>query len=189
MALQSSSYGTGDHFAQVEPASCVGVVFTGEHSVYTASEMEQIKTQTFGNLYGGSAGEPHLLQQTAAVFPSAGPAQDFFKTTQTQWESCATDEVSASLGYENAAGYKLGNVQRDGDVISVAMATNGGENGPDACQQALGVRENVVVETRSCAVPNILSTYDPSAGWPKDPDWASPYAERIARAMLENVNL
>ena len=148
------------------------VVFTGEHSVYTASEMEQIKTQTFGHPYGSTSGTPHLVQQTAAVFPSAGLAQTFFKTTQTQWESCTAGEVDASLGYENAAGYRLGNVRRDSDVISVAMATNGGENGPDACQQALGVGENVVVETRSCAVPNIVSTYDPTAGWPKDPAWA-----------------
>jgi hypothetical protein len=69
------------------------------------------------------------------------------------------------------------------------MATNGGENGPDACQQALGVRENVIVEARSCAVSNTVSTHDPSAGWPRHPGWASPYAERIAKAMLENVNL
>jgi hypothetical protein len=82
----------------------------------------------------------------------------------------------------------LGKIQRDGDVVSVAMATNGGENGPDACQQALGVHENVVVEARSCGVPDIVTTYDPNAGWPKDPSWASPYAERIAKAMLENIN-
>ena len=69
------------------------------------------------------------------------------------------------------------------------MATNGGENGPDACQQALGVRDNVIVEGRSCAVPNIVNNYDPTAGWPKDPGGASPYAERIAKSMLENVNL
>jgi serine/threonine-protein kinase len=120
VALQASSYGTSDHSAQVEPASCVGVVFTGEHAVYGSSEVEQIKTQTFGNLYHGSPGEPHLLQETAAVFPTAGLAQDFFNTTQTQWDSCTTGEVSASLGYENAASYRLGKVQRDDDVVSVA---------------------------------------------------------------------
>ena len=67
------------------------------------------------------------------------------------------------------------------------MATNGGLNGPDACQQAMGVRNNVVVETRTCGVPNVLSTYDPTNGWPRDPGWAVPDAERIAKAMLENV--
>ena len=44
----------------------------------------------------------------------------------------------------------------------VSMATNGGENGPDACQQALGVRDNVIVETRSCQVPDVTTSFDPS---------------------------
>jgi len=64
---------------------------------------------------------------------------------------------------------------------------NGGENGPDACQQALGAHENVIVETRTCQVPNIVTNYDPVQGWPKDPVWAVPDAERVAKAMLANV--
>ena len=187
LALESSAYGTSDHSGQVTPRSCVGVVFTGEHDVYTAAEAEQIKTQTFGHLYGSSSGQPHLLQQTAAVFPSAELAQRFLSSTRTHWESCAQTQVDATLGYENGAGYQLGAVQRDVDLISVAMATYSGENGPDACQQALGVRENVVVETRTCKVPDVVATYDPALGWPRDPAWAGTDAKRIATAMLDNV--
>jgi hypothetical protein len=62
----------------------------------------------------------------------------------------------------------------------VSMATNGGENGPDAGQQALGACENVVVEARTCETPHITTTYDPTAGWPKDPGWAVTDAQRIA---------
>jgi hypothetical protein len=62
--------------------------------------MEQINTQTFGHPYGSTSGTPHLVQQTAAVFPSAGLAQTFFNTAQTQWESCTAGEVDANLGYE-----------------------------------------------------------------------------------------
>jgi serine/threonine-protein kinase len=162
-------------------------VFTGEHDVYTGTDVEQIKTQTFGHLYGGSPGEPHLLQQTAAVFPSADQAEAFMTRSQTHWNACAGSDVDATLGYENGASYALSNVQRAGNVLTVAMATNGGLNGPDACQQAMGVRDNVVVEARTCGVPNVLSTYDPANGWPRDPDWAVPHAERIVKAILENV--
>jgi serine/threonine-protein kinase len=35
LAMDSSSYGTGDQAGQVTPRSCVGVVFTGEHEVYS----------------------------------------------------------------------------------------------------------------------------------------------------------
>lgn len=187
LALASAYYGMSDHSGQVTPTSCVGVVFTGEHEVYDPAGATELKTRTFGTLYGGPAGTPHLLQQTAAVFPSAADAQQFLASSQTQWTKCANDEVQATLGYENGAGYVLGPVQRDGDVIAVSMATNGGLNGPDACQQALGVHLNMVVEVRTCQVPDIVYSYDPVHGFPKDPDWAPPDAERLAAAMLRRV--
>ncbi|WP_242453799.1 sensor domain-containing protein [Mycolicibacterium sp. P9-64] len=175
-----------DTASQVTPKSCVGVVYTGEHEVYAVAGSPELKTQTFGHLYSGADG-PHLVQQTAAIFASADDARAFLGSSQAQWNTCARGEVGASLGYENGADYTLGSVQRQGDVIAVSMATNGGENGPDACQQALGVRQNVVVEARTCETPKVTTAFDPAVGWPKDPEWAVPDAERIATAMLDNV--
>lgn len=172
-----------DHSGQVTPRKCVGVVFTGEHDVYVAADPTAIKTQTFGNLYSASIKTgPYLIQQTAAVFSSAEPAQQFLKSSQAQWDTCSRSEVDATLGYENGRGYTLGRVQRQVHLITVTMASNGGETGPDACQQALGVRENVVVETRTCTVPN--ANVAPGYG---NPNWATPDAERVAKANLQNV--
>lgn len=176
-----------DHSGQVTPKSCVGVVFTGEHDVYVASQPTEIKTQVFGNLYRSTDKGPHLIEQTAAVYPTAGQAQGFLASALAQWTTCAKGEVDATLGYENGAGYTLGKVQRQGDLITVAMATNGALNGPDACQQALGAYDNVIVESRTCQVPNVVTNYDPTTGWPTDPRWAAPDAERVAKAMLANV--
>jgi PknH-like extracellular domain len=187
LALDVSSYGTSDHSGQVTPRDCVGVVFTAEHDVYAANEPTAMKTQTFGHVYGSGSNTPHLVAQAAAIFPSAAQAPAVMTSSQQQWETCAKGEVDATLGYENGAGYTLGPVQRNGDLITVSMATNGGENGPDACQQALGVRENVVVETRSCEIPVVTDTYDPTKGLTSDPGWATPDAQRVAEAMLENI--
>jgi serine/threonine protein kinase len=187
LAINSSSYGMSDHSGQITPRSCVGVVFTGEHDVYAASQPTEIKTEMFGNLYRSTDKGPHLVEQTVAVYPSTAEAQDFLSSSQAQWSTCATSEVDATLGYENGAGYALSKVQRQGDLITVSMATNGGENGPDACQQALGAHENVIVETRTCQVPDIVTNFDPAQGWPRDPKWAVPDAERVAKAMLQNV--
>jgi serine/threonine-protein kinase len=187
LALSGSSYGTADHSGQVTPQSCAGVVFTADHDVYAANQPAAMKTQTFGHVYNTGNNTPHLITQAAAVFSDAAQAQAFLASSQEQWETCSKEEVDATLGFENGAGYILGDVERDGEVITVSMATNGGENGPDACQQALGVSENVVVESRSCQVPDVQNTYDPSKGWEKNPSWASPYAQRIVKAMLMNV--
>lgn len=186
LTLTSSAYGMSDHASQVTPRSCVGVVFTCEHDVYADAAPTAIKSQVFGNLFGGDTSKPHLLQQTAAVFSSSQQAQDFLTASEDQWKKCSSSDVDAKLGYENGAGYALGTIHRQGNLITVAMATNGGLNGPDACQQAIGARENVIVEVRTCEVPDVQTTYDPTNGWPRDPGWAVPNAGRVAEAMLDN---
>jgi serine/threonine-protein kinase len=176
-----------DHSAQVKPRSCVGVVFTAEHDVYDGTDFGAIKTQSFSQMYGASAEHtgPDRLEQTAVVFPSTDLAQKFLASSHTQWNGCANSEVDAVLGYENGRGFTLGSVQRDGDLMTVSMAYSGGETGPDACQQALGVRENVVVETRTCEAP----TFTTNPNNPGDPDSAVPEAARLAKAMLDKVKV
>jgi serine/threonine-protein kinase len=94
------------------------------------------------------------------------------------------------LGFENGRGFKLGSIQHEGNSITVAMASNGALSGPHACQQALGARENVVVQARSCdEIDQSTATYyNPTTqGWPRDPKWASDDAARLANAMLDKV--
>jgi len=187
LAITLTSYGMEDHSGQVKPASCVGVAFTGEHAAFAAVDPSAIKIQIFGNLYASSlaGGGPYHLEQTAAVLSSAEQAQQFLKSSQAQWETCGQGDVDVSLGFENGRGYTLGTVKRQGDLITVPMASPAGENSADACQQAMGAAENVVVETRACAVPT-TDTTDTVPGY-SNPSWATDDAARIAKAMLQNV--
>jgi serine/threonine-protein kinase len=185
LGLNFSSYGMADHSGQVTPRSCVGVIFTGEHGVYTPAAPSEIKTQTFGTPNGINPGSPHLVQQTAAVFPSAEKAQQLFASSQATWKACAAVKVDATFGYESGAGYSFGGVLAQNEMITLTMASTnnlGPTNGADACQQALGTRENVVVEVRTCEAPNLTAPPD----FP-DVAWAVPDAERVAKAMLANV--
>jgi hypothetical protein len=79
----------------------------------------------------------------------------------------------------------LGTIQRDGDLMTVSMGSPGGEDGPDACHQALGVRDNVAVETRTCEAPTL---YNQSELWGR-PQMGVPDAERLASAMLQKVRV
>jgi serine/threonine-protein kinase len=174
-----------DHSGQVTPRSCVGVIFTGEHDVYAPGGPSEIKTQTFGTPAGINPGSPHLVQQTAAVFPSAEGAQQLLSSSERTWKACASQKVDATFGYESGAGYIFSNVVDQAEMITLAMASTnnmGPTNGADACQQALATRQNVVVEVRTCQAPNLTSP--PTS---PNPAWAVPDAERVARAMLENV--
>ena len=96
--------------------------------------------------------------------------------------------VDQHVGPESGFEWKLGDVQRQRDLLTVSMASNGYQ-GAAACQQVLGVRENVVVGTRSCNdVGQSAPSYDAVRNvWPTDPSWATNDAARMANAMLDKV--
>lgn len=192
MKVDRSTYGMADNSALVTPSSCVGVVFGGEHSVYADSGFDAMRDQTFAQqpyVYSATVSAPTSLEQTAIVFPSAGRAQAVLTSAQDQWKTCAGGEIDQKAGPESGYGWKLSSVQREGDVLSVKMSSNGAEIGAAACQQVLGVRDNVVVTVRSCngVEPSARTNYDSVSGWPSDPRWANNDASRLAGAMLEKV--
>ena len=191
LAMNASSYGTSDHSGQVTPRSCVGVVFTGEHEVYGATNFEAIKTQTFETVYGRFSGRGlSLLEQTAVVLRSANEAERLLTSSQAPWDACANGEVDVTLGYENWRGFRLGSVERQDDLLIVPMAAKqmlGSNPGIEACQQVIGVRDNVVVGTRSCNY--IEQSPDILINTPADPNRATNDAARMARAMLAKVKV
>ncbi len=102
---------------------------------------------------------------------------------QSVWDTCANSDVDVTLGYENGRGFKTGSIRHKDDLVTIAMADNGGLNGAHACQQALGVRGSVMAEVRTCDVPPGVS--NPMI--PADPRWATDDAERLTQAMLAKV--
>ena len=197
LKLDTSSYGPSDHSREVDPAACASVVFTGDQVAYGNTEVEAMKTESFspGPHVAGDEG-PWQLQQTAAIFPSAASANSFLAEQQRQWAACSTPadlphpnfpdiDVSVIFGYENGRSFILGNVERIGDMIVISMASNDPVWRAHACQQALGVRNNVVAEARTCQVPPNAASIDGLE--PADPDWALPDAQHLVAAMLDKV--
>jgi serine/threonine protein kinase len=192
MKVDRSTYGMSDNSVLVTPSSCVGVVFGAEHTVYADSGYEAMRDQTFvprPYVYDPTVSAPNSLEQAAIVFPSAARAQAVLTSAQDQWKTCADGEIDQKAGPESSDGWKLSNVQREGDVLSVKMSSNGAEIGAAACQQVLAVRDNVVVTVRGCngVEPSAQTNYDSATGWPSDPRWAHNDASRLAAAMIEKV--
>ena len=190
MAIEDSSYGMSDNTALVAPQACVGVVFGAEHRVYADTGFEEMRDQTFRPetyVADTTITPPWIVEQTATVYPTAQQAQAVLTSSQQQWESCATSAVTEDVPPENVREFELGTVQRNGDLLTVSMASNN-HNGAQACQQALGVRENVVVGTRSCNnLEDSAATAFTGTGWPVNPNWASDEAQRLAQMMLDKV--
>ena len=57
-------------------------------------------------------------------------------SAQNQWRSCATGEVTEQdRGPSSGYGWKLGDVQREDELLSVKMASNGAISGRCSMQQ------------------------------------------------------
>jgi serine/threonine-protein kinase len=188
MKLDDSSYGMSDNSALVTPLNCVGVVFTAEHAVYGDTGFEEMRHQTFSPepyVYDPSKDAPTVVEQSVTAYPTAAAAQALLASSEQQWRTCSAGKVDQRIPPEDGRGFVLGSVQRQGDVLTVSMASNSGYSGAHACQQALGVRENVVVAARVCADPTSVS----NPAITGDPDWATEDADRLAAEMLKRITI
>ncbi|WP_208600881.1 sensor domain-containing protein, partial [Mycobacterium malmoense] len=182
-----STQGMSDNSGLVTPFTCVGVIFGADRRVYANSGFDAILDQTLqpGN-YSYSTTGPTEVEQTVAVFPTAQQAQNVMTSSQRQWQSCAAGKVGYRVpGTNGEVGwdFDLGSVQLRDDILTVSMAGINNESGDNACQQALGIRANVIVGARTCLVPTI-----PTTATVADPNLAGQYAQRLASEILSSIH-
>jgi hypothetical protein len=114
--------------------------------------------------------------------------QGFLTSSQAQRQPCTNTEVNVTFGVKWRTDGVSNLATSSVRATTVPMASNGALLGPQARQQVLGVRENVV-DTRGCndIEQSAATNYDAIKGWPTDPSSAINDAERVATAMLDNV--
>jgi hypothetical protein len=129
---------------------------------------------------------PANVEESVLIFSSAEEAETVFKASQAQWRSCTGSPVTVGYG-EDSWTYNLGAVQFRGDVSSVSMAAASQAQvvGDRACQTAIGLRANVVVETWTC----LWASFPYFPATPADPNAAGDYAVQLINAMLDKVKV
>ncbi|WP_242660643.1 serine/threonine-protein kinase PknH/PknJ [Mycobacterium kubicae] len=182
-----STQGMSDNSGLVTPFACVGVVFGADRKVYGNTGFDAILDQTLtpGNYSYNSTG-PTEVEQTAVVFPSAQKAQEVLASSQVQWQACAAGKVGYRVpGTNGEVGwdFDMGSVRLQDDILTVSMAGINHESGDSACQQALGIRANVIVGARTCLVPDI-----PVTATVADPNLAGQYAQKLASEILSSIH-
>jgi serine/threonine-protein kinase len=192
LELEDSVYGMTDNSNLVTPPNCSGMIFTAEQILYADTGFEAIRHEAFQpNIYSRSGSEPTRVELTVAVYPSGAQAEALMHKAEQQWRSCAAGEVKEFVPPESNRPFIFGPVNLQGGLLIVSMAANSALLGAHACQQVLGVRDNVTVSTRSCNLvedsPATKFDFEGGTGWPRDPGWASTDAQRLATAMLDKV--
>jgi serine/threonine protein kinase len=190
MVISDSSFGTYDKTDGITPASCVGVIFGADNSVYKGTGFEAIRDQTFDPSHY-MLGD--TLEQTAVVFATSDQARAAITSQTRQWQTCANGSADPrSPKYQifqrnGEGGYSwvLSSVVVADDLITVKMGgydpMGGGSH--QACQQALGRQLNVIVKTKTCQrIDGVELTW-------ADPSAAGDYAEELVNAILKRVTV
>ena len=126
---------------------------------------------------------PKEVEQSVSVFGSEDEAKAVVTAVESQWRSCASNRVVQGSG-EDTWTFDFSAVQFRGDVVTVSMAAPQVESGGRACQTAIGLRANVVVEAWTCLWADF-----PIGTTTGDPGVAGHHAEQLVTAMLDKVKV
>jgi PknH-like protein len=142
--------------SSVMPANCSGVWAVAEDSTYSSSGYTAIA----GQVVNEKPKAYHATIQAVVSFPDAAAAKAFYDKQVADWTACKFQHIVAR--YPDGA--------TDEGTVGVAANTDGTMNvlititdvpsAPTmACERAMTVRANVIVDVRACS-PNVGS-----AGW------------------------
>lgn len=172
-------------WSRLTPASCSNVMFNAEH---ISDENTGIVAERNGKYSRPSVSQgngPANVEERVLTFASVEAAKIAFNSSQAQWRSCAGHEVTVGYG-ESSWTYELGDVQFHGDLSSVSMASGGNVTvGDRACQTAIGLRANVVVDAWTC----IWADFPYAPATPADPNAAGDYAVQVVTSILDRIKI
>lgn len=167
----------------VKPASCSGVMLGADHSTAANAGLAAMRSKILTRPPGSSGQGPTEVEQSVSVFATVDQTKSVASATESQWESCANNGVVQGSG-EDIWTFNFSTVQTAGDMVTVSMAAPQVESGGRACQSAIGVRANVMVEAWTC----LWADY--AIGTAKgDPSLAGRYAGQLVVAMLDKVKV
>lgn len=144
MTVASELEEMADHSDQVSDPDCLGAIYGAEKPVYAGSGWTAMRDQV--------AREPgenndHWVEQTAVLYPSAEKARQFFDKSASAWKNCANSSVTVDNSGSSYL-WALGDVTVEESLI--AQLTTQQDAQGWACQHALSVVSNLIIEAWAC---------------------------------------
>ena len=90
----------------------------------------------------------HMIINAVINYPTAKAASDFAAHQAQAWARCSGATLHASAPEEPPSIWTVGTVSERDGMLSVTNIEEGGQGW--ACQRALTVRNNIVIDARSC---------------------------------------
>jgi hypothetical protein len=128
--------------------NCLDAYSPIEAAVYQGSSWVALQGQLLDN--AGSLVDPrkHALLQAVVGFRDADSAQQFFSQARPRWSACTNRPLTITQPGQDPVTWALGELVATDTTLSIMHTLAGGDG--FACQRAMGVRSNVIIETLWC---------------------------------------
>lgn len=132
---------------QVSDRNCLDAYSPVEAAVYGNSSWVALEGQFLDNARA-AAQRKHALLQAVVRFRDAEAAQQFFAEAKPRWAGCANRPLNFSQPGDPPVKWVFGELVATSTSLSLVQTLDGGHG--FACQRALGVRNNIVIDTLWC---------------------------------------
>ncbi len=132
----------------VSDRNCLDAYSPIEAAVYRDTSWVALEGQFLDNAHARAAQRKHALLQAVVRFRDADLAQQFFNQAKPRWSTCANRPLAVTQPGDNPVTWTLGGLAATDTTLSMVQTLGGGTG--FACQRAVGVRNNIVIDTLWC---------------------------------------
>lgn len=135
-----------DHRNLLPNLNCLGAWQVNESAIYGDrwTAMRQVLLRAPDNDNWNS-----LLVQSVVIFPSTQEAADFLNQSAERWSKCTNHNVNITLNGEPLPKWRSGDLTRTDSELTLPFTRVNGDQ-TRACQRALAVAANLVMDIQAC---------------------------------------
>ncbi|MCV7100768.1 sensor domain-containing protein [Mycobacterium palustre] len=131
----------------VSDRNCLDAYSPIEAEIYRDSGWVALEGQFLDNARSRDQNK-HALLQAVVRLGDAGLTQQFFAKAKPRWAGCADRALTITQPGDDPAVWTFGTLTATDTSLSIVQTLSGGKG--FACQRAMGVRNNIVIDTLWC---------------------------------------
>ncbi|WP_375488031.1 serine/threonine-protein kinase PknH/PknJ, partial [uncultured Mycobacterium sp.] len=135
-----------DDSAIIAQKNCIGAWAPAQHAVYVGSGWTGARAQAVHE--PGEVAVNYEIIQAVVALPTAAAAQKFLANQTDQWSACAGTGFTLTYPNLRPQDWVFGTLNKSAAALSMPHIIEGTTH--PACQRALAVRNNIVVDVVAC---------------------------------------
>lgn len=139
---------TSDHRDLLPNLNCLGIWQIGENAIYGPSNFTAIRGQVLRAPDSDTWNS--LVIQAVASYISADAARKFFTDSANRWSNCTSHRVRMNVVGGAQTTFMFGALTKTDTELTIPVNSTG--VGGRACQRALAVDNNVIIDVAACGL-------------------------------------